>query len=462
MKKFVAMAVTMMILFSTMTVMASTEDINDAITLSSKGKGKAPVTFYVSRWGIQFDTEGNIALRDTIYFSDIVYSTNLNQKLDTTESIVIGDNVTEADILGKLNNEPQDKIVLKELLKEYKKIGALLYTNSGKLVSWDSFDEKNYGIMWYVLKNQADGWHVDGYVYDLLTGDTISIVLPEETKDFEDFIGKELDNDPDDDEVTDPEEPINDTSIHLEGAQYAYIFGYEPSIAVAYDEETDRNYTSVKIKMAMDDKVTREQVSAMLVRILDQAGYTDDKQFPMVDAVRPHAGQWYERGLLYLCSVGGFDSNKAITLSPVNRGEVAKLVSCALGLNLSSSTPFVDIDNNEYKEYIENVYHYGYMKGSSADTFEPNGVMTRAEFCSLFNNILDRNNHDLIAVDEYGDEYEITAEDYYFVDMSRSHWAYETCLKATSAYGEDGYVDVDTRNANVRNIIDQYEAQKKY
>ena len=61
-----------------------------------------------------------------------------------------------------------------------------------------------------------------------------------------------------------------------------------------------------------------------------------------------------------------------------------------------------------------------------------------------------------------GNPYEITAEDYYFIDMNPSHWAYEICLKATSAYDSEGYVDIITRNSNIRNIIDQYDSQKIY
>ena len=58
---------------------------------------------------------------------------------------------------------------------------------------------------------------------------------------------------------------------------------------------------------------------------------------------------------------------------------------------------------------------------------------------------------------------QVTADTYYFSDMKdTTHWAYEICLKATSAYTDDGYVDVETRNANIRNILDQFDAQIDY
>lgn len=257
------------------------------------------------------------------------------------------------------------------------------------------------------------------------------------------------------------EEPEEDKAIYLQGVSYAYIFGYEPEVIVVTDENGEKS-TTARVRMAMDDAVTVEQVSAMLMRMLDQTGNTKDVQYPMVPAVEPHRGQWYERGLLYLCSVGGFEPNAVIKTEPITRGKVAKLVACALKLNLSCETPFVDIADSEYKEYIEKVYKYDYMHGHSATEFDPEGIMTRAEFCNLFNNIIHRNDMGLIALDDDGNEYEVTAQTYYFVDMSPSHWAYEVCLKATSAYNEDGYVDVKTRNANIRNILDQFDAQKLY
>ena len=68
---------------------------------------------------------------------------------------------------------------------------------------------------------------------------------------------------------------------------------------------------------------------------------------------------------------------------------VAKLVSCALKLNLSSDeVPFTDVEGNEYVEYIKKVYAYGYMEGIGNDRFAPDEIMTRAEFCALFNKII--------------------------------------------------------------------------
>lgn len=281
----------------------------------------------------------------------------------------------------------------------------------------------------------------------------------------------EIPAEPEKEEVPEPEvpaepekeepKPEKDTSIHLYGVSYAYIFGYEPEFKTVKNEDGTVSQIA-EIRMAMDDAVTVEQVCAMLMRMLDQTDNTKGKQYPVTPAVAPHKGQWYERGLSYLVAVGGFDPNVPIKTEPVTRGQVAKLVACALKLNLTEETPFTDIDNNQYKEYIEKVYAYDYMHGQSSSSFAPDKIMTRAEFCNLFNNIIGRNDMGLIALDENGEEYEITAETYSFVDMNPRHWAYEVCLKATSAYDKDGYVDIETRQDNIRNKLDQHDAQKTH
>jgi hypothetical protein len=84
--------------------------------------------------------------------------------------------------------------------------------------------------------------------------------------------------------------------------------------------------------------------------------------------------------------------------------------------------------------------------------------MTRAEFCSLFNRIIDRED----ALLEAADGTQVTPELYYFVDLPEDAWYTPVMLRATSAYDSDGYVDIDTRLANIRNILDNYDSQKMF
>lgn len=263
-------------------------------------------------------------------------------------------------------------------------------------------------------------------------------------------------------EPTQTPAPLPDgDEVDLKGASYAYIFGYEPEIEYVVKTDEDGNYISggleAKVKMAPDDAVTREQVAAMIMRMVDQKYDTMNAQYPVTSNIAAHAGTWYERGLAYLAEKGTFDGIDAVETGAVTRGEVAKLV--AFGLNLSQTTDvaFTDIDGNEYAEYIKMMVAANYMDGMSATEFAPNKVMTRAEFCQMFNNIIDRNSMGLAAKDGTV----VTPEIYSIVDIS-GHWAEDVMLKATSVYDEDGYVDIETRLANIRNVLDNYDSQKWY
>jgi hypothetical protein len=258
---------------------------------------------------------------------------------------------------------------------------------------------------------------------------------------------------------TDTPEPIpTGKPIDLSGVGYAYVFGYEPAIhrVDTYDEEG--NVTGgewiAEVQMAPDDAVTREQVAAMIMRLLDQKYDTKSAEYPLTDNIAQHAGTWYERGLAYLAGKGTFDGIDSVETGAVTRGEVAKLVAYGLNLSDTVDTEFTDIADSKYKAYIEIMAAYGYMNGVSDNTFEPNRVMTRAEFCKMFNNIIGREDMGLEAEDGTV----VTPALYSIVDLS-GHWAESTMLKATSAYDDNGYVDITTRLSNIRNILDKYDSQ---
>lgn len=249
--------------------------------------------------------------------------------------------------------------------------------------------------------------------------------------------------------------PVPDgEEIDLNGVGYAYIFGYEPEISYEYDEIAGGHLVA-KVRMAPQDAVTREQVAAMIMRLIDQKYDTKNETYPVTENMSQHSGTWYERGLAYLAGKGTFDGIASVETGAVTRGEVAKLV--AYGLNLSKTVPtaFTDIENSLYKTYIEMMSAYGYMQGMSDTEFNPDKVMTRAEFCSMFNQVIGRENAKL----ESADGVQVTPDLYSIVDLD-GHWAKEVMLRATSAYNSDGYVDVETRLNNIRNDLDKYDSQK--
>ncbi len=249
------------------------------------------------------------------------------------------------------------------------------------------------------------------------------------------------------------------SEIDLEGVGYAYIFGYEPTIHGEDVTDADGNVTGSKmvaeVKMAPDDAVTREQVAAMIMRLIDQKYDTKTAKYAMTENIRQHTGTWYARGLAFLAGKGTFDGIESVETGVVTRGEVAKLVAYGLNLSNTTDTGFADIADSPYKTYIEVMAAYNYMNGVDDDKFEPNRVMTRAEFCAMFNNIIGRTNAELVSADGV----KVTPELYSIVDLD-GHWAEDTMLRATSVYDDNGKVDIQTRLDNIRNVLDNYDGQK--
>ncbi len=247
-----------------------------------------------------------------------------------------------------------------------------------------------------------------------------------------------------------PELPEGE-EIDLNGLGYAYIFGYEPEIVYVDGEP------AAEVRMAPDDVVTREQVAAMIMRMVDQKYNTTNVSYPSTSAIAKHDGTWYMRGLAYLAQNGAFDDVDSVEIGAVTRGEVAKLLAYGLNLSATAESSFTDIADNQYKAYIEIVASYGYMNGTGDGIFEPDRYMTRAEFCQMFNNVIGRTQMGLTAQDGSV----VTQETYSIIDLA-GHWAEEAMLKATSAYDESGLIDVETRIANIRNVLDNYDSQKWY
>ena len=72
--------------------------------------------------------------------------------------------------------------------------------------------------------------------------------------------------------------------VDLQGLGYAYIFGYEPAIQRVDVTDEEGNVVGGKwvaeVKMAPEDAVTREQVAAMITRMVDQKYGTTDIVYP--------------------------------------------------------------------------------------------------------------------------------------------------------------------------------------
>lgn len=216
-------------------------------------------------------------------------------------------------------------------------------------------------------------------------------------------------------------------SVYKNG--YAYIFGY--------------NNTT----MGAEGPLLRSEAAVMVNRLAKQNNERGDFVYDPADPwFNDIVGEWFQCGIEYIRYKGGFSGAKGTNVNPyvqVTRGEVFKIV--ALGLGFTEDTTLT------YDGYGKVLADRGYIIGSGGSGYLDSGsLMTRAEFCTMYNRIIGREN--ALLVDANGNQ--ITAETYGFTDLNPNAWYYKDMLRATSAYDENGYVDIGKRAE--RNVVDDY------
>ena len=408
------------------------------------------VEFYVQRFGIQMDTDGNISAQDTVYFTPKVYESALTRgRRPVDYSIVYEEGKVSSDnVIAEVNKPPTDELVFEEIKNEYENKGYIL-TSSGNVVDWDEFDTDSYEVRWYVLKLEDDWmggtWHVDGVIIEKETNEPIEIPSEDDPEYVppEDVTPKPTDEPETTEAPTEPpvptEEPVptaepvpTDAPIDVEGyhSNYAYIFGY--------DDTT----------MGAEGHLLRSEISAMIHRLVKQndklGGFVYDASAEPVFA--DIAGEWFRSGVEFMTYRGAFDAGENDYVYPyaeVTRGEAFKLICVGLG--------FTDNSDLSYEEYALALKEAGYVEGDENGDLNIEDLITRAEFCAIYNRIIGRDG----ALLETADGTAVTAATYNFTDLNDGQWYYETMLRATSAYDDDGYVDIALRA--VRNNLDDYE-----
>lgn len=379
---------------------------------SSKKTTNVLTEFYVQRFGAQMDENGKVSSRETKYFTPVLYNSHLEKgKRDTNYAVVYQEGtVSSDDVVKEVVDKPDDAYILAKIKSIYESKGGQILSSNGKIVNWDKFTTDNYEMRWYVLKFEAnDCWHVDGVIVDKETDLPIEIPLPDEPG------YKDPETDP-------PEENYEYTS------NFAYIYGYS--------DDT----------MAAESNLLRSEVSAMVHRLVkqnDKLGgfvYNEAKEPAFSDI----EGEWFRSGIEYMNYKGAFaPASSVYPYSAVTRGETFKII--CLGLD------FTDKTDLSYDDYAAILYNAGYIQGDENGNLNIWNLITRAEFCTIYNKIIGRDDAKLVTADGT----EITAETYGFTDLDENKWYYETMLRATSAYDADGYVDIDLRNR--RNVLDDYQ-----
>ena len=151
---------------------------------SDRNISRDSAAFFLQLDGLQMDTSGNISGRPSELFTGVIATAKLaDKKRNQNYAVVIGNGITEKDILAEVKNPPSDSDAFDEAR------GQLMYkgyirSDKGEVIPWAKLNADNYGIEWYVFKFESDGWHIDGRILDLSTDDIIEVVIPENPEDI--------------------------------------------------------------------------------------------------------------------------------------------------------------------------------------------------------------------------------------------------------------------------------------
>ena len=246
--------------------------------------------------------------------------------------------------------------------------------------------------------------------------------------------------------------------------QYSYVVTDNSKIYAKFSKETAEDgdgdlvfksdyayiYGHNETTMAAEENLLRGQASSMIYRLVKQSGLLgdfvyDENKEPAFDDI---GGKWYRSAIEYMNHKGAFPQESEVYPNmPVTRGELFKIV--CLGLN------FTDKTDLSYNDYAMLLYNAKYIQGDQNGNLNIEDLITRAEFCAVYNRITGRDNARLVTADGT----KVTGSTYRFTDLDEGQWYYEDVLRATSAYDDNGYVDIELRNH--RNILDDYNPNEK-
>lgn len=213
-------------------------------------------------------------------------------------------------------------------------------------------------------------------------------------------------------ELNDPDPP----ELNLED-HFAYIQGYPDNT------------------VRPEGLVSREEVAAVFYRLLTDesrnALMTTSNNFPDVASSR-----WSNRHISTLVNGGiiqGYNDGTFKPGSSITRAELATIASRFDNLSPFVADRFSDISGHWANEYINSAADKGWVNGYPDGTFRPNQAITRAEFVTLVNAVLERRVH----------AENILEDARVFPDLSESAWYYEAMQEAINSHTyvrlEDGY-----------------------
>jgi hypothetical protein len=213
--------------------------------------------------------------------------------------------------------------------------------------------------------------------------------------------------------TTAPAVPVKDRVVL--DFSYAYLYGYE--------------YGAV----GATDTVKREEAAALIYRLLKQneklGGYTKPAQATFADV---ETNRWSFGAIEYMASIDVFDVKNARVKpgTEITRGEASKIIAYSMGLqpNDGKDISFTDLpQDNTYYNCIKALVDAGILIGYEGNLIKPEGVLTRAEYVTMINRLIGRDN-----------SYDIEGVAALYPDIEASNWAYNDIMRASLGFSDDG------------------------
>ncbi|MGF7058932.1 phosphoribosylformylglycinamidine (FGAM) synthase PurS component [Brassicibacter mesophilus] len=243
----------------------------------------------------------------------------------------------------------------------------------------------------------------------------------EDKDDDDDDRDKDKDRDKDDDkeiEIIDEEIPLAVPELNRND-HYQYIKGYPDN--------------TVK----PEGLITREEVATVFYRLLTEE-YRNNLKTNIHDFSDVAADRWSNMHIATLAKgeiIQGYTDGAFKPSNYITRAELATIASRFNNLSPFESDKFSDINGHWANEYINSAAEKGWVNGYDDGTFKPDQYITRAEFVTLVNNVLERS----------VSKGEILPEARKYPDLDESKWYYEAMQEALNSHYynrlEDGSED---------------------
>jgi len=189
---------------------------------------------------------------------------------------------------------------------------------------------------------------------------------------------------------------------------FAYIIGYPENI------------------VRPEGNITREEVAAVFYRLLDPA-YRNSIKTTSLGFGDVEANRWSSKHIGTLAKgqiLSGYPDGSFRPGSNITRAEIAVIASKFEKLAKIETNKFSDISLHWAKEYINSAAENGWFDGYPDGTFKPDQYITRAEFVTLVNKVLDRRVH----------SEDILPEARQFPDLIKGAWHYEAMQEAINSH----------------------------